>query len=198
MTDIFADSGRTGKWLMTPVEPDYDPANDYPPKGTPETALVIVINEELFEVLDHTGRYFHGMINCAGYSGVDILIDAVPDEPGYWVFENGVSWKDHYEGDYGISGDWRKARLSDFTKYSVECPIEIDSDTDRYPVEVFWENEDQGFIALAPDLPGCSAFGESRQKALLALQSAIEAWIAAQIAAGNPIPNPSQRDVPSK
>jgi hypothetical protein len=37
----------------------------------------------------------------------------------------------------------------------------------------FWSDEDEGFIALSPDLPGCSAFEESRVQALrnLNLQS---------------------------
>ena len=36
----------------------------------------------------------------------------------------------------------------------------------RYPANVFWSEEDEGFIALAPDLPGCTAFGASQAKAL--------------------------------
>ena len=66
------------------------------------------------------------------------------------------------------------------------------TDTSRYPAHVFWSNEDDGFIAVASDLPGCSAFGESQHEALTELQSAIGAWIEAARAAGNPIPDPSQ------
>jgi predicted RNase H-like HicB family nuclease len=51
--------------------------------------------------------------------------------------------------------------------------------------QVFWSDEDEGFIAVAPDLPGCSAFGETQQQALDELQRAIAAWIEAQRAAGN-------------
>jgi predicted RNase H-like HicB family nuclease len=61
----------------------------------------------------------------------------------------------------------------------------------RYPADVFWSEEDEGFIAIAPDLPGCSAFGDDRAEALFQLKDAIEAWIAAAKAAGNPIPQPS-------
>ncbi len=64
---------------------------------------------------------------------------------------------------------------------------------ERYAVEVFWNEADQGFIAIAPDLPGCSAFGETRQEAVTELQDAIDAWIEAASAAGNPIPEPSRR-----
>ena len=64
--------------------------------------------------------------------------------------------------------------------------------TERYPKQVFWSDEDQGFIALAADLPGCSAFGASEAEALSELNHAITAWIAAQRAAGNAIPRPSR------
>jgi predicted RNase H-like HicB family nuclease len=49
----------------------------------------------------------------------------------------------------------------------------------RYPASVFWSDEDAGFIAIAPDLPGCSAIGETRSDALLELEQAISAWIEA-------------------
>ena len=35
----------------------------------------------------------------------------------------------------------------------------------EYLVEVFWSDADEGFIAIAPDLPGCSAFGETPDEA---------------------------------
>lgn len=62
-----------------------------------------------------------------------------------------------------------------------------------YPTEVFWSEEDEGFIAIVPDLPGCSAYGETRQEALDSLDDGIEAWIEAAEAAGNPVPSPSTR-----
>lgn len=65
------------------------------------------------------------------------------------------------------------------------------TDNHRYPAEVFWSEEDAGFIATASDLPGCSAFGETQQEALAELQDAITAWIEAAHSAGNPIPEPS-------
>jgi predicted RNase H-like HicB family nuclease len=64
--------------------------------------------------------------------------------------------------------------------------------TRRYPAVTFWSDEDGGFIALAPDLPGCSAFGESQSEALDELEQAIEAWIEAARAAGNPVPEPTR------
>jgi len=64
--------------------------------------------------------------------------------------------------------------------------------SDRYQAQVFWSDEDEGFIAIAPDLPGCSAFGETQNVALAELQNAIDAWVDAATAAGNPIPQPSR------
>lgn len=63
----------------------------------------------------------------------------------------------------------------------------------RYPAEVFWSDDDEGFIAVARDLPGCSAFGETRLEALDEFDHAVEAWIQAAQAAGNPVPEPSVR-----
>jgi len=56
---------------------------------------------------------------------------------------------------------------------------------------MFWSDEDEGFIALAPDLPGCSAFGESKAEAIAELRSAICAWIEAAKNAGNSVPLPA-------
>ena len=64
--------------------------------------------------------------------------------------------------------------------------------SDRYPAQVFWSDEDEGFIAIAPDLPGCSAFGDTQGEALAELQDAIEAWREAAAKAGNRVPQPSQ------
>jgi predicted RNase H-like HicB family nuclease len=65
------------------------------------------------------------------------------------------------------------------------------TDTSRYPAYIFWSVEDEGFIALAPDLPGCSAFGGTQAEALHQLQGAIAAWRKAAAKACHPIPPPS-------
>lgn len=69
----------------------------------------------------------------------------------------------------------------------------IASDPSKYPVEIYYSEEDGGFIAVAKDLPGCSAFGKNQTAAVGELQHAIKAWIAAARAAGNPVPNPTER-----
>jgi hypothetical protein len=42
-----------------------------------------------------------------------------------------------------------------------------------YPAQVFWSEADKGFVALALDLAGCSAIGDTQEEALRELQDAI-------------------------
>ncbi len=63
----------------------------------------------------------------------------------------------------------------------------------RYPIEVFWSDEDEGFIAVAPDLPGASAWGRSEAAAIEELHTVIELWVKAARKMSNPVPKPSDR-----
>ncbi len=63
----------------------------------------------------------------------------------------------------------------------------------HYPIEVFWSDEDEGFIAIAPDLPGASAWGKTEADAIRELHTVIGLWIKAARKAGNPVPRPSDR-----
>ncbi len=62
-----------------------------------------------------------------------------------------------------------------------------------YHINVFYSDEDEGYIADIPDLRHCSAFGTTPQEALAEMLKAKEAWIKAAKAAGKPIPSPSFR-----
>src|SRR3989338_3969928 len=59
----------------------------------------------------------------------------------------------------------------------------------KYPIEVFWSDEDEGYIATLPDLPGCSAWGATEAEAQA--HDASAAWIKAAKAAGRTIPEPT-------
>lgn len=50
--------------------------------------------------------------------------------------------------------------------------------SDLYERKVFYSKEDKGWIAVAPELPGCSAFGKTSKKALKELDAAIKLWLA--------------------
>jgi predicted RNase H-like HicB family nuclease len=62
-----------------------------------------------------------------------------------------------------------------------------------YHINVFYSEEDGGYIADIPDLEACSAFGSSPEKALSEVAKAKEAWLAAARDAGRPIPEPRYR-----
>ena len=61
----------------------------------------------------------------------------------------------------------------------------------RYPLNIFWSTVDKGFIAEAPDLPGCSAWGKTEADAAHEAQDAIAAWLQAAKAAKRTIPRAS-------
>jgi len=62
-----------------------------------------------------------------------------------------------------------------------------------YHVNVFFSDEDGGYIADIPDLVACSAFGSTQQEALAAVERAKEAWLAAAREVGRAIPEPRYR-----
>lgn len=63
----------------------------------------------------------------------------------------------------------------------------------KYLVEVFWSEEDHGYVAVVPDLPGCSAIGATPEDAVHEVAEAIEAWIEACRAADEPVPEPKAK-----
>lgn len=44
----------------------------------------------------------------------------------------------------------------------------------RYTIGIFYSEEDEGYIAVVPELPGCSAFGETEEEALKEVKVAME------------------------
>jgi len=62
-----------------------------------------------------------------------------------------------------------------------------------YHINLFYSEEDQGYIADIPDLKHCSAFGESPEKALKEVLKAKAAWIEAAHKNNKPIPKPRYR-----
>jgi predicted RNase H-like HicB family nuclease len=62
-----------------------------------------------------------------------------------------------------------------------------------YHINIFWSDEDGGYIADIPDLDACSAFGKTPAEALAEVERAKSAWLEAARAAGKPIPRPHYR-----
>lgn len=63
----------------------------------------------------------------------------------------------------------------------------------KYEIILYWSNEDQVYIAEVPELPGCMAHGDSLEKALENIQTAIELWLETAREFGDPIPEPKGR-----
>jgi len=62
-----------------------------------------------------------------------------------------------------------------------------------YHINIFYSEEDGGYIADIPDLEYCSAFGETPEQALAEVGQAKRLWLEAAHAAGKPIPPPRYR-----
>jgi predicted RNase H-like HicB family nuclease len=63
----------------------------------------------------------------------------------------------------------------------------------KYEVIIYWSEEDETFVAEAPELPGCSAHGATQESALVNAQEAIRLWIDTAKEFGDPIPAPKGR-----
>ncbi len=59
-----------------------------------------------------------------------------------------------------------------------------------YHINIFYSEEDGGYIADIPDLESCSAFGETPEEALKQLNRAKKAWLEAARKEGKPVPLP--------
>ena len=64
-----------------------------------------------------------------------------------------------------------------------------------YHINIFYSEEDGGYIADIPDLDACSAFGNTAEEALAEVEKAKEAWLEAAREAGKRIPLPRYRPV---
>ena len=60
----------------------------------------------------------------------------------------------------------------------------------RYEIILYWSNEDEAFIAEAPELPGCTAHGDDQETALENIQEAMQFWVETARELGRGIPEP--------
>lgn len=65
----------------------------------------------------------------------------------------------------------------------------------RYAIEIFYSAEDEGFIAVVPELSGCSAFGGSEEEALEEVKGAMELWLETAEKEGRKIPQPHGKEL---
>ena len=62
-----------------------------------------------------------------------------------------------------------------------------------YHFNIFYSEEDEGYITDMPDLEACSAFGSTPEEALREVNAAKQAWLEAARAEGKPVPSPHYR-----
>ncbi len=65
----------------------------------------------------------------------------------------------------------------------------------KYAIEIFYSEEDKGYIATAPELSGCSAYGQTEEQALEELKVAMELWLSAAQSEGRVIPPPQGKEL---
>ncbi len=60
----------------------------------------------------------------------------------------------------------------------------------KYEIILYWSEEDQVFVAEAPELPGCTAHGNDYETALHNIKVARGFWIDRAQELGRPVPQP--------
>jgi predicted RNase H-like HicB family nuclease len=63
----------------------------------------------------------------------------------------------------------------------------------KYEVIIYWSDKDKAFIAEVPELPGCTADGATKAKALKAVDRIAKEWVETAKSLGRPIPEPRGR-----
>jgi predicted RNase H-like HicB family nuclease len=62
--------------------------------------------------------------------------------------------------------------------------------TPRYHINLSWSDEDSAWVARVPDLPGCSAWGETPEAASREVAIAMQLWLDVAREDGRDIPLP--------
>ena len=63
----------------------------------------------------------------------------------------------------------------------------------KYEIIIYWSDEDEAYVAEAPELPGCAADGETYTQALANAEVVIRERIETARELGRPIPEPKGR-----
>lgn len=65
-----------------------------------------------------------------------------------------------------------------------------------FPITIYYTEEDGGYFAVVPDLPGCTAHGETPEEALREARIAQELWLEGVRERGWSSPEPSHYPAP--
>lgn len=65
----------------------------------------------------------------------------------------------------------------------------------KYSIEIFFSEEDEGYIAVVPELPGCSTFEETEEVALKEIKIAMDLWLETARKEGRDVPEPHGKEL---
>jgi len=60
----------------------------------------------------------------------------------------------------------------------------------KYEIIIYWSDDDEAFLAEAPELAGCMADGKSYIEAVQNIEIVIQEWIDTATALGREVPKP--------
>ncbi len=60
----------------------------------------------------------------------------------------------------------------------------------KYKIIIYWDARDLVYVAEVPELPGCTAHGNTYDEALDSAKEAIQLWIDTAKEFGDPVPEP--------
>ena len=63
----------------------------------------------------------------------------------------------------------------------------------RYEMIIWWRDEDEAFVVEVPELPGCTAHGDTRADAIDNAEEAVAFWLKTAKEDGASIPKPKGR-----
>ena len=101
----------------------------------------------------------------------------------------------------GVEAVWKRRRLSWWVQETIVqdsngASEDRAAEVRRYALVIEWSDEDQVFIASAPDLPGLRTHGVTREEAATMGEEAIGLWIGASRRIDRGIPRPASRSSP--
>jgi antitoxin HicB len=89
--------------------------------------------------------------------------------------------------------DWHSSTLGERMLTTIDATIEQRvQELLKLPYrKVIRGDAQEGFLAEAPELPGCFTAGETEEEALEMLREAMAAWIESALIDGDPVPEPT-------
>lgn len=63
----------------------------------------------------------------------------------------------------------------------------------HYEIVIYWDKDDQIFVAEIPELAGCMADGNTQEEALSEIKIAMQLWLDTAREFGDPVPEPKGR-----